>query len=328
VGPVCALAALDRDGLAHRSAATLIGAASALCLLAAGLIAWWQRPTNRLGLLMVLAGVLWQARNLQLVAAPVPHALGYVLTYLPALTIAHLALAYPTGRLTRPVERYTVTGSYVVYLVLQSLRYRYEGGGAPIGWPRATPNSPWANIVAGFGLLFTIVVLALLARRWRRASPTTRRMHAPVWLGQAAIAGTFVTGVTATALRWPASVQIALVCGYGLGLIWLPLALLTVVMSNRLARRRVADLVVALPDHPEPGRLRELLATTLADPGLELAYWSESDHGYRTGCAGRWCCGTPRGGSPGSRPGSCTAWTAPRCRRTSSGRSRGRQLSR
>jgi signal transduction histidine kinase len=51
----------------------------------------------------------------------------------------------------------------------------------------------------------------------------------------------------------------------------LPIGLLIGVLRTRLGRAAVSDLVVALSRPPMTGTLRDLLARTLGDPGLELA---------------------------------------------------------
>ena len=44
-------------------------------------------------------------------------------------------------------------------------------------------------------------------------------------------------------------------------------------LRTRRHRSVVADLVVELGAAPEPAALRDLLARTLGDPSLELAFW-------------------------------------------------------
>ncbi len=52
-----------------------------------------------------------------------------------------------------------------------------------------------------------------------------------------------------------------------------PLVFLAALLSVRLARSAVGDLVLELGADPAPGDLRDSLARALRDPSLELAYW-------------------------------------------------------
>jgi signal transduction histidine kinase len=52
-----------------------------------------------------------------------------------------------------------------------------------------------------------------------------------------------------------------------------PVAFLIGLMSARLARSTVADLLIQLHSDPAPGDLPELFASTLRDPSLTVTYW-------------------------------------------------------
>jgi signal transduction histidine kinase len=252
-----------------------------LCFLAAGLVAWWRRPTNPVGWLMVAVGTSWYAVSLQGSGQPVLHAVGFWLTYLPAVIVAHLALVYPDGRFRRPLERWAVILAYALYLLLHGLRYLSEGSGhRAIGWPDELPNSMWANVVAGYAVLYSAFLFTWMVRRWWAASPSVRRLHAPVWLGVALLTVVLAVAVAGSALRFPAPVQVGAFLGYGIVLAALPFAFLSGLLWVRLARQRVADLVVALKDPAGPARLRDLLADTLGDPSLVLGFWSPGADGY------------------------------------------------
>jgi len=110
----------------------------------------------------------------------------------------------------------------------------------------------------------------VVARRWRRASPSRRLAIAPV----------LVTGAVAFALvipwtlndafdepldEWPdLALQLALAA--------VPVAFLIGLLRTRLARGAVAELVVELGRQVAPGALRDALARALRDPSLAVAY--------------------------------------------------------
>ena len=52
-----------------------------------------------------------------------------------------------------------------------------------------------------------------------------------------------------------------------------PIAFLVGLLSSRLARSDVGDLLVQLRSEPQPGELRDALAGALRDPSLSLAFW-------------------------------------------------------
>src|SRR5262245_57561950 len=95
-------------GLAAEWAGDLEGADAAadlgvgLVLVACGAVAWNWHPESRVGMLMSAAGFSW---FLGTVFEPA--------LYLHRGPLAHLVLAYPTGRLTRPLVRVVVAAVYV-----------------------------------------------------------------------------------------------------------------------------------------------------------------------------------------------------------------------
>src|SRR5207247_10466660 len=64
-----------------------------------GLVAWWRRPANRFGLLMILTGFCMLATTLTWSPAPLAHTIGLALDLLPLALITHVFLAFPDGRL-------------------------------------------------------------------------------------------------------------------------------------------------------------------------------------------------------------------------------------
>jgi signal transduction histidine kinase len=59
-----------------------------------------------------------------------------------------------------------------------------------------------------------------------------------------------------------------------------PLAFVIGLLSARLARSAVGDLIVELQREPEPAHLRDALARALRDPSLTLAYWLPEFRAY------------------------------------------------
>jgi signal transduction histidine kinase len=256
----------------------VVAYAPGLCFVAAGLIAWWRRPGNVVGKLAVVAGTVWYSSLLQHLGNPVLFTVGYLLAYLPPVVILHTVLVYPDGALKTRVERWGLATVYLCTFVLHLLRYLDEGAARVIGMPET--NTTWADVISGYSLVPTAIIAVWFTRRWRAASTPMRRVHAPVWLSALVMCGLFAAAALSALLRLPIAVHLVLFLGYGIGLIWLPFAFLSGLLRVRLARQRIADLVVALKDSPDPARLRDLLAYTLGDPSLVLGFRSEPSGGY------------------------------------------------
>jgi signal transduction histidine kinase len=256
----------------------VIGYAPGLCFVATGLVAWWRQPDNVVGKLAVAAGTVWYAGLLQHLGNPMLFVVGYLLAYLPPVVVLHTVLLYPDGALQGRVERWGLAAIYLISVVLHGVRYLDEGDTRVIGMPE--PNTVWADVISGYSLVPTALVVVWFIRRWRAASPPMRRMHAPVWVSALVMAGLFGASTLSSLLRLPIAVQLVFVLGYGVGLIWLPFAFLSGLLRVRLARQRIADFVVALEDSPDPARLRDLLSDTLGDPNLVLGFRSEPNGDY------------------------------------------------
>jgi signal transduction histidine kinase len=250
-----------------------------LSFIVAGLVAWWRWPANRTGVLMVAGGASWYLTSLQDLGNPVLFAVGYILTYFDLALFTHVVLVYPEGRITRRVDRWVLAANYTLYLVLQTTRYLLYGQDGPIG-PRPGHHSAFGDVISIDALIFSVIVGVLLLHRWLAASPPARRVHAPVWLGVIVLDLVGLLGALGSLLRWPATLQAMLVVGYGLFLVALPFAFLSGLVRIRLARVRVADLVVELGRAGDPGQVRHLLAWALSDPTLVLGFWSDAEAGY------------------------------------------------
>ncbi|MDQ5832171.1 MAG: histidine kinase, partial [Actinomycetota bacterium] len=252
-----------------------------LAFVASGLVARVRRPENRTGSLMILVGLSWFGGALQASDASLPYTVGYAAGTLIAAILIHLMLAFPSGRLLTRGERRVTVAMYAVALVLQPVWMLFDDlhGLKCDGCPRnalliehVEPLAVALGIVTLTAVLAILgAVLVILMRRWRAASPPSRRVLAPVYLASGVTVGFVVirtavdpfTEVGVGVLEWLSV----------LALLTVPLAFLAGLLRSRLARSAVATLVVELGETPEPGRLREALARALGDPSLELAYW-------------------------------------------------------
>ncbi|MDQ3716152.1 MAG: sensor histidine kinase, partial [Actinomycetota bacterium] len=84
----------------------------------AGLLAWARRPDSSIGGLLTVAGLTWLLSRVLLWAGDnaAVFTIGLVLVLAPIAFVAHLAVAFPSGRMASRLERLIVVGSYVVIL--------------------------------------------------------------------------------------------------------------------------------------------------------------------------------------------------------------------
>ena len=83
-----------------------------LSFLAAGIAAWLRWPASRLGLLFTIAGYLWLLPNLGHLPYALPFTIGNLAAPVYGAALAHLALAWPTGRLRSRFEVGVVAADY------------------------------------------------------------------------------------------------------------------------------------------------------------------------------------------------------------------------
>jgi signal transduction histidine kinase len=245
-----------------------------------GAIAIDRRPGNRLGPLMVLNGASWFCGNWM----NIPN--GWSLEFLhlgeaaAVGLLAHLVMAYPTGRLTTSLERWVLTASYVVpigAMALSLLTQDTSGCQRCPPVPSALPDFPHADLAHQFYLVYdrsawvlVPLFLVVLWVRWRRSSPAARRFLAPLW----AVAWILVVVFSLSPFTSSRSTGFAY-------LMWeinavlqttVPWIFVYGLLSTRLAQSAIGGLVVDLQSPVVPGQLRALLARTLSDPDVEVAY--------------------------------------------------------
>jgi signal transduction histidine kinase len=261
---------------------------------AAGLIAWVRRPESRVGVLMTFVGYALLERKLQYShdSSVFTPAFAFGEVGLGA-ALAHVVLAYPTGRLSTRVERWFIGAAYtaaVAFPVAMLLVWDYPAScvydcGDAFRQHSSisiAPNQTVFNALddvfrIGVYGLFAAVFIALITWRLWHATPRGRRVLAPLLLagvvaGSRAVWGSIheISGASTSDpfYWWQVAGQIAI-----------PLALLAGLLSARLARGGVADLVVELGRTP-PGGVRDALARALHDPTLQVAYWLPMRQSY------------------------------------------------
>jgi signal transduction histidine kinase len=273
------------------SAALGADLAAGLGLLAAGLLAWVEPRTRRLGVPALLAGVAWFGPDWEGWdgGPPFVRSLGAVVTPFFLALLFHLVLALPLGRLRSWPARVVVIAAYVVAAFVSFGRALFRDPFLdPYCWRNCLHNSFLVHADAGIARALddiwvcstlAIGLLLVLIGAWRllTASGPARRVLSPT-LVSAMLAGVGASAYAVELMRtplenprsgWFSSIFLAL----SLSVAALALALAVGVVTTRRTRAAVSRLASELGEAPPPGTLRDVLAVAVGDPALEVAYW-------------------------------------------------------
>jgi DNA-binding CsgD family transcriptional regulator len=234
---------------------------------AAGSVARQRRPANRMGLLMMLTGIVWFGRDLDYWdGAFSQHVAGLSQNLFLAL-VAHQVVVFPSGVAASGMERALVRVAYALAV-----------GGYVLSELIESTN----DVLAVAGIVVLISILYVVVERWRSATAPGRRALAPlVWaappvlvVAAVSIARDYLDVSFSAAgdrvLDWAQLVYVAI-----------PLAFLAGVLRATLHRAGLGDLVVELGSGTaSPQRVREALARALGDPSLEVAFWLPAQGRY------------------------------------------------
>ena len=262
--------------------------AAGWALIAVGLLAWARRPASRFGLLLAAGGIGWFLLewNNPGTGSQLAFAIGLALYAVGAPLIAHAVLAYPSGRLSGWLDRAGLTAAYLgaglVLGLLPALFFDPASQGCGqcprnLLLVRDDPGlfSGLNRVGVQLGLGWSLALIVLLALQLARSTPALVRLRIPVTAAAAAFLGLVAwdfqhsldrgtLGSDATDRRlWLGQAAALLALAAGVSWSWL---------RGRRTRDAVARLVVELAGSPAPGGLRDVLADTLGDPSLQLAY--------------------------------------------------------
>jgi signal transduction histidine kinase len=238
----------------------------------AGVIAWWCRPQNGLGPLMVAGGLATAISGWQLADSAGAYTVGAAFDILPAALFLHICLAFPDGRLRSRFERALVGVAYAAAIGLQVVKLTL-GGVDPANLIEVSRQAGIVATVEDVQLLtLTAACLAglvVLARR-RQGRPRRRSLGIVITSFELALVMVALLFTMAT-FGWPGFSEVQRVTLFVVGLA--PIAFLLGLLDARLARSSIGDLILELRRDPEPPDLRDALASALRDPSLDLAYW-------------------------------------------------------
>jgi signal transduction histidine kinase len=261
-----------------------------LAFLAAGIAAWRRWPANRLGLLFSVAGYAWLLPNVGWLPSALAFTFGNVILNVYTASLAHLALAWPSGRLRSRFERWVVIANYawnigqsIVSLLFWDPRTNGCGPGCPANLLMVDGSNSIENAYSAWSLVpsiaITVTVLALIVRHWQTARGWSRRALTPLlWISFAVIALSIAQTLTSN-LNLPVS-NFALNEIAPLVLLAGPALFVVSTLLARTARGAVGAAIVDLEPGASPSRLRDALALAVGDSTLQLAFRLPDGTGY------------------------------------------------
>ena len=260
-----------------------------LSFIAAGLIGWSRRPQNRTGALMVAVGFSLFIGALNESDSSIPFTLGFVFGTLFIAIFIHLLLAFPSGRLTTRLERALVPFGYgltiLFPLVLTFFTDPLVSGcdDCPSSAFLVVDNDTASTVITVVGavlaLATALIAVALLFRRWRSASPHSRRILTPILLA----GGSVIFLIILAAMLSPISEAAANVVGYGaiIPFTAVPFFFLGGLLRSKLAGGAgVGRIFWEIPEHPTRDEVQTGISRALNDPTLQLAYWYPEGRHY------------------------------------------------
>lgn len=286
------VASLDWPHVRYFGPAELVGfLAVGVAFVTAGIVAWRNRPDNSTGRLMVVAGVLWLVKGINVSNDPLVFTVGAALTlmYLPVLI--HLLLGFPTGRLNRRWERWFLGGCYAFFLVSIPLLLMFYDPSIATGTNRLTSinlllirNDPtiFGALEITFGAIIigiSVVLIGALLARWRSGSPAYRAAFAPLWiagiLGFATVIGMWLVNAQSSGVPTVWTMYLRF-----LATALFPMAVLVGLWRYRVARGAVSDVMVEVGAAPLGEEFVHALRKAVRDPSLVLWSWSPQRDSY------------------------------------------------
>jgi len=200
----------------------------------AGLVAWRQRPENRLGVLMTVTGVVWFGRDFDWFGSAVADHASELSQNLFLALVVHQVIVFPYGVSRTRVERILVAAAYAL---------------AILGYPPSEASDGANTTLSAVAVAIVPVVLYVVVDRWLRASAGERRAIRPL-----IVIGPAVLTVAALSIAhdyldvWLSATGTNVVRWAAIAYTALPLAFLLGVLRARVRRVLLAGLLAELRD--------------------------------------------------------------------------------
>lgn len=284
---VALIAASDHE--AHPAIATALGLFVSWSFIFAGLIGWTRRPKNRTGMLMVAVGFGVFVGSLGESNYSIPYTIGALFGSLFIAAFIHLVLAYPSGELLSRRARVLVIAGYVTAFVAPLLdsmfpeRHTCKPHACPdnlvfVSHDHAAHAAQTALWTTASVILF-LAAFTLLVGRWRRATPTLRRILRPVYLAGGLSVVLLAIGFVVTPFSGYGAtiVSVALIVTFTA----VPFLFLGGLLGTTIARGTgLGTIFSGVPARASPGEVQEGLRQALRDDTAQVAYWYEEGGHY------------------------------------------------
>jgi signal transduction histidine kinase len=250
--------------------------------LVAGWVGWKRRPDSRIGLMLLIAGVLYAAENM----APIDWAPLFTISWLTGNfyenVVGHMLLAFPSGRLRNQGERLLVIAFYATGVAGSVIAQMFENPKSVAAiLPRnlalitSAPHVGDAiNLVTEIAAVpLTAAFVVVMVHHWRDAASTTRRALATVYWAGAVAGGLIVIRNVLDSLGTSFTSSMTWAWLYTVASIAVPIFFLLGLLRLQMTRAALGDLVIELGrDRDVQESLRDALARRLGDPTLQLSY--------------------------------------------------------
>jgi signal transduction histidine kinase len=270
-------------GLATTQWASLLAVVVGWIFAGAGTLAWWLRPTNGTGPLMLGGAFTLLLPELTCFGIEALTGIAVLVGSFAIPVVIALLLAFPSGYLRGRVAKAIVVGAVVISTVLQAPLYLFEDFPSN---PFAIRNDPALVEAAGevqswVGGVVIAATGAVLIRRLRRADRQQRRILTPVYIyGVFAVA--YITFSSRVIMPiFDLSLE-TIVINQLIVLAGVPIGFTIGVLAGRFVRSgEIEELGDWLSDSTDARlRLTPVLARTLGDESLEMLFWNDEREVY------------------------------------------------
>ena len=229
---------LSSDHLENRTVWAVFGPLVGWCFIGTGLYARRRRPESRTGTLLVVLGFAWFTNAIGTTDVALLYTLGLISGGLWGAVYLHLVLSFPSGRLSPGWERRLAIAGYPIFTLgnVPAMLVAGSGDFGCDGCPRnlllierhETLRDVAFAFQAGLYAGLFLLVLGLLALRWRRAPVLERLQLTPVYASGLLTFLLYTIAIVAggDAAIWPAFAATAL----------LPFAFLGGLLRSHVAR--------------------------------------------------------------------------------------------
>jgi signal transduction histidine kinase len=288
-----------QSALPHATAFALLRAFTVASIIGAACVIWWHRPANRFGPLLAAMGFAFALTALTASSDPATFTIGRAAVAAQWVLVTYVFLSFPHGVIedprARPIPAIMALLTIALWIPLLLLADHGPAGGPFVRCDGACPDNPFqvhevAPWVTSALSTTTIIVISLallataiaLARRLRSATRLERRTVGPPLL---AMCGILFAGIPYVLLLEAGHHSTGLDVLRGLSIastVVVPYALLLGMLRGQVfvgvASRKLISRLGA--ERPTPARVRTVLAETLQDPTLDLAFWLKDRQCY------------------------------------------------